>query len=105
MTVELVRDLAPRSAAIVSVLVAKETAMSGTGFSFPLPEELAMVLPTNSTIRVTAPNGISPRWLSYDPIKRVFTVTAMHDRVFPLQVELRVEDKRVIVVISEQGVK
>ena len=103
MSIELVRQPSVQQAGIVSVSVPKGTTTSGTGFSFPLPVQVAATAGV-APVKVTLPDGAPlPAWLRYVPETKSFVATAVPDGAFPIQVVVIVGGVRSTIVISERA--
>ncbi len=102
--VSLVRPLAVRQDASISVTVPKDTTIKGVGFGFPLPAQVSEAIPEQATIRVTTLEGAPlPAWLRYSPDTRSFTASAVPDGSLPFQVIVSAGQQRAVVVISERS--
>jgi hypothetical protein len=90
---------------IITVSVPKETATSGSGFTFLLPAQLLeSSAGRNAVIRVTnLAGGPLPQWLRFVPESRTFVASAVPDGAFPVQVIVTIDTQRTTVVISERG--
>jgi len=85
---------------MVSVLVPKGMATRGTGFSFPLPAEIA----THASITASLADGASlPHWLKFDAVNRNFVANAVPDGAFPMQVVVTIGHQKTMIVISERN--
>ena len=80
-------------------------ATAGSGFSFPLPAQVAnSVAGGNSTISVTTASGQPlPAWLKFNPETKTFVASAVPDGSFPMQVVVTVNGVRSTIVISERN--
>lgn len=84
--------------------VPKETATSGTGFTFPLPEEVAANATAIAPIRATTIDGKAlPAWLRFDSLTRTFVASAVPDGAFPMLAAVTAGNRRVVVMISEKS--
>ena len=105
LSVELIRQATGVQPGIVSVSIPKETATRGTGFSFALPQRIAVQADsTNNQVKVAMPNGAPlPDWLKFEPESMSFVASAVPDGAFPVQVVVSVNGQQNTVVISEQA--
>ena len=105
ISVSLVRQPSVQEAGVVTVSVPKETATAGSGFTFPLPAQVAETAAAGSAqIRVTSiSGGALPGWLRYVPETKSFVASAVPDGAFPMQVIVIIGGTRTTVVISERN--
>jgi hypothetical protein len=97
-----VREPTVQQTGIITVSVPKEMATAGSGFSFPLPEQVAQGA-GSSTVRVTTLTGQPlPTWLKYVSETKTFVASAVPDGAFPMQVVVTVGGVRTTIVISER---
>ena len=88
---------------MVTVTVPKDTATSGSGFSFPLPAQLAQAASAGTVVTVTTLAGTPlPEWLQFVPESNTFVAFAVPDGAFPIQVVVLIGSQRTVVVISER---
>lgn len=88
---------------IITVSVPKEMATAGSGFSFPLPAQVAEAA-GNNPIQVTTIAGEPlPAWLRFNAETRMFVATAVPDGAFPIQLVVTIGGTRTTVVISERN--
>jgi hypothetical protein len=89
---------------MISVLLPKGMATSGTGFTFPLPEEISASAGNAASITVSLADGSPlPNWLRFDAQSRSFVADAVPDGVLPIQVIVNVGGRKTMVVISERN--
>ncbi len=99
----MVREPSEQQGGIITVSVPKEMATVGSGFSFPLPTQIAESA-SNTTIQVTTISGQElPVWLKFDPETKTFTASAVPDGAFPMQVVVTIGGNRSTIVISERA--
>ncbi len=103
VSVSMVRAPSLQQSGIVSVSVPKD--MAATGFSFPLPAQVANTATgNNSVISVTTVTGQPlPSWLKFNPKTKTFVAAAVPAGAFPMQVVVIVGGRRTIIVISERA--
>ena len=101
--VNMVRTPTAATDGMVSVSVPKEVASVGTGFTFPLPEDIAALLLPGTLAEVSKLDGTPQFWLTFDANTRMLTTNGVSDRDFPLQVILTIAGKRVSIVISKDA--
>jgi hypothetical protein len=100
ISVSLVRAPSLDESGIISVSVPKDMATAGSGFSFPLPEQITVNAAANN-IGVTLVNGKPlPTWLKFVPATKTFVATSVPDGAFPVQVLVTVGGKVSTIVIS-----
>ena len=89
---------------LVAVSVPAESSVSGTGFSFGLPDEVStMVTEQPNAVDVTLQSGEPlPDWLKFDRTTAKFTSSAVPDGAFPITVMMKIGDQQVAIVISER---
>ncbi len=88
---------------LISVTVPKDTATSGRGFSFALPERVSAEVSQNSRVQVSTPDGPPlPSWLRFDTKTLRFFAAAVPDGSLPFRVLVRVDRSSFVVVISER---
>jgi len=103
ISVSLVRQPSAQDVGIIAVSIPKETATTGTGFTFPLPNQVCADAQANDPVQVTMENGTPlPSWLRFAPETKCFVATAVPDGAFPIQVIVRVGSRSTTVVISER---
>ena len=103
ISVSMVREPSVQQGGIITVSVPKEMATTGSGFSFPLPTQIAEAA-SGTNIRVTTISGQAlPAWLKYDLEGKTFTASAVPDGAFPMQVVVTVGGNRSTILISEFG--
>lgn len=85
--------------------VPRETATSGTGFSFPLPAQIYETggSTVGPVLVTTASGGPLPAWIRFDAETRTFVASAVPDGGLPIQVMVTVGGKASTVVISERA--
>ena len=107
ISVSLVRQPSLQEAGVVTVSVPKETATAGSGFTFPLPAQVAETAgASNAQVSVTTiSGGALPGWLRYVPETKSFVASAVPDGAFPIQIIVSVGGTRTTVVISERAEK
>lgn len=91
---------------MVTVTVPRDTATSGSGFSFPLPEQLAQAASATAgtaVIVTTLTGDPLPAWLRFVPETNTFVATAVPDGQFPIQVLVIIGGQRTVIVISERA--
>jgi hypothetical protein len=99
----MVREPSVQQAGIITVSVPKEMATAGSGFNFPLPAQIAESA-GNTSIQVTTISGQQlPDWLTFDPVSRTFTASAVPTGAFPMEVVVTIGGKRTSIVISERA--
>jgi hypothetical protein len=96
-----------QEAGVVTVSVPKETATAGSGFTFPLPAQVAETAgASNAQVSVTTiSGGALPGWLRYVPETKSFVASEVPDGAFPIQIIVSVGGTRTTVVISERAEK
>ena len=106
ISVSLSADPTISDEGFVSVFVPSEMATAGTGFTFPLPEEVfAGAGPDAVIVITTLPDGDPlPSWLSFDVATRTFIASAVPDGALPIQLIISVDSRRTVVVISARAV-
>ena len=89
---------------LVAVSVPPESSVSGTGFSFGLPDEVStMVTDQPTSVDVTLQSGEPlPEWLKFDRSTAKFTSSAVPDGAFPITVMMKIGGQQVAIVISER---
>jgi hypothetical protein len=104
VSVSLVRQPSVQQAGIITVSVPKDLATAGSGFSFPLPAQVAETATGNVPVRVTTlTGGPLPGWLSYIPETKTFVASAVPDGAFPIQIRVSIGGQTTTVVISERA--
>jgi len=111
VSVLVVRQTSTEIGGIVVVYVPKELATSGQGFTFRFPDSLfpssvdgAQADASSAAARATLTNGDPlPRWLSFDPVTKVISASAVPDRSFPIEVLITDGEKVITVVVSERA--
>jgi len=88
-------------AGAVSVSVPEDIAASGQGFSFPLPPEMRAAAALN-TVHVTWRGRSLPRWLRYEKSTRMFTATALPPGALPMELSIRIGERRWTMTISQR---
>jgi hypothetical protein len=88
---------------VVSVTLPPDSATSGTGFVFSLPEELIQKMFEPVTWSLEDGSAL-PAWLSFNPKTGEFTAAAVPDRAFPIHIHISWSGQKVIVVISERKI-
>ena len=87
---------------LVVVKVPKDTALTGSGFSFAVPQEIMNMVSTIDQVDVTLSNGRGlPEWLSFDSSSMVFSAQAVPDGGLPLQVRVTIGGQSITLVVSE----
>ena len=100
----LVRPASGQQAGIIVVSVPKDMATAGSGFTFPLPAQVADIAVGNVPVRVTTlTGGQLPDWLRYIPETKSFLASAVPDGAFPIQVLVSIGGQTMTVVISERA--
>jgi len=104
ISVSLVRQPSLQQSGIITVSVPKDMATAGSGFSFPLPAQVANTGGGNTVISVTTATGQAlPGWLKFDPKTKTFVASAVPDGAFPMQVKVTIGGRSTIIVISERA--
>ena len=104
VSVSLVRQPSAQQAGVITVSVPKEMATAGSGFTFPLPAQVADTATGNVPVRVTnLTGGQLPGWLRYVAETKTFVASAVPDGAFPFQVLVRIGGQQTTVVISERA--
>jgi trimeric autotransporter adhesin len=104
ISISVTRLPSEQQTGIVSVLVPKDMATAGSGFSFTLSAQVANTAAGSSAILVTTLSGQSlPSWLTFNPETRTFVAAAVPDGAFPMQVVVTVSGRSSTIVISEQA--
>jgi hypothetical protein len=111
VSVLVVQQTSNEIGGIVVVYVPKELATSGQGFAFRFPDSLypspvdgAQADTNRAATRATLTNGDPlPRWLSFDPVTKVISASAVPDRSFPIEVLITDGEKVITVVVSERA--
>jgi hypothetical protein len=101
-----VRQPSLQETGIITVSVPKEMATAGSGFSFPLPAQVAQTGAgsNNTVISVSTINGQPlPGWLKFNPETKSFVASAVPDGAFPMQVRVTVDGRSTTIVISERN--
>lgn len=89
---------------VVTVSLPKETATAGSGFTFPLPEQIAEMAVDNTPVQVTTlTGGPLPDWLIYAPDTKTFVASSVPDGAFPTQLLVTIGKQITTVVISERS--
>ncbi len=89
---------------MVTVSVPRETATSGAGFKFPLPDQVHESAGAGAPILVTTQSGSPlPAWLHFDAGTRTFVASAVPDGGLPIQVVVTVAGRTSTIVISERA--
>ncbi|MEK9634231.1 MAG: hypothetical protein VW622_10365, partial [Opitutae bacterium] len=103
MKIEMVSRPDAVSAGIVAVTIPQGTAVSGTGFSFGLPEEISsMVSSSGEGLSITLESGAPlPSWIEYNAEGGKFVSSSVPDGAFPIKVVMNFDGKKVAIVISE----
>jgi len=79
-------------------------ATAGSGFTFPLPAQVADQASANAPIQVsTITGGPLPSWLSFNSETKTFVASAVPDGAFPFQVVVTIGGVSSTVVISERN--
>jgi hypothetical protein len=100
----LVKQPSVQQVGIITVSVPKDMATAGSGFSFPLPAQIAETAAGNGQVRVTTLSGDQlPAWLRYIPETRTFVASAVPDGAFPIQIRVSIGGQTTTVVISERA--
>ncbi|HZW24265.1 MAG TPA: putative Ig domain-containing protein [Gallionella sp.] len=103
ISITLVREPSAQVTGVITVSLPKETATSGSGFSFPLPAQIA-ARASNVAVRVTTMSGGPlPRWLRYDAKTKTFIASSVPDGSFPMQLMITVGTQQTTLVISERA--
>ncbi len=103
VSVSIVREPSVQQSGVITVSVPKEMATVGSGFSFPLPTQIAESA-GNTAIQVTTISGQElPTWLKFAPETKTFTASAVPDGAFPMQVVVTIGGYRTAIVISERA--
>jgi autotransporter-associated beta strand protein len=100
IVVSLVREPAADMSGAITVSVPKEVAGRADGFSFPLPERVAVKAGASFSIR-TAEGAPPPGWLHYNPETKTFTASAVPAGGLPLHLVIRTGETESTIVISE----
>ncbi|WP_198289147.1 two-partner secretion domain-containing protein [Methyloversatilis thermotolerans] len=104
--VSVVQSPSAKVSGVIAVAVPRETATSGTGFSFPLPDQVFEGVPSGKDAEVKvslAGGGALPGWLRYVPATRSFSAAAVPDGAFPVQVVVTIGTQTTTIVISERA--
>jgi Putative Ig domain len=101
----MIRQPSSQSSGIISVSVPKDMATAGSGFSFPLPSQIAnTAVGSNAVISVTTITGQPiPAWLTFDSQTKTFFASSVPDGAFPLQVVVTIDGSSTTIVISERA--
>ena len=104
VSVAMIRQPSLQQSGIVSVSVPKDMATAGSGFSFPLPAQVANTATGgNAVITVMTVTGQSlPGWIKFNPETKTFVASAVPDGAFPMQVVVTVAGRSTTIVISER---
>ena len=103
ISVELVQSSTVQQDGIISVLVSKEMATAGAGFSFQLPAQVTANAPPHALVQVMLLNGDPlPAWLRFIPETNSFIAAAVPDGAFPIQVIVTIGGRSSTIVISER---
>ena len=104
VTVSLMRESSVQSSGLIAVSVPKAITTTGSGFSFPLPAQVVETAVNENSIQVTTATGQAlPGWLNFNSQTKSFTVSAVPDGAFPIQVVVIVNGTRTTVMISERN--
>ncbi|WP_151671458.1 autotransporter-associated beta strand repeat-containing protein [Nitrincola schmidtii] len=104
ISVELVQASTVQQDGIVSVLVSKDMATAGAGFSFQLPAQVIENARPNALVQVTLLNGDPlPAWLRFIPETNSFIAAAVPDGAFPIQLMVTIDGRSSTIVISERS--
>ena len=85
----------------VSVSVPQDIAASGQAFSFALPPELRAAAAL-SGVHVTWRGNRLPSWLRYEEATRMFTATALPPAVLPMELSIRIGERRWTMTIAQR---
>ena len=103
ISVSLIRPTSVAQSGIVAVSVPKDMATAGSGFSFPLPAQVASTAGNNVVSVSTASGQPLPTWLKFNPESKTFVASAVPDGAFPMQVVVTVGGTSTTIVISERA--
>ena len=87
---------------MVQVFVPKDSATSGTGFAFAVPEDLQKDVAAYGLQAARADGTSLPTWLQWDATAMRFVASAVPDGAFPMQIRATIGPKQAIVVIAER---
>jgi hypothetical protein len=105
ISISLVREPSAQTTGVVTVSLPKETATAGSGFSFPLPVQVATSANKTTVQVTTASGGKLPSWLRFNPATKTFVASAVPSGAFPMQVTITIGGQKTSLVISERGSK
>jgi hypothetical protein len=100
--VALVREPSAQDNGMITVSVPSELATAGSGFSFPLPAQIADQGANNAKIKVTYEGGDLPSWLTFNEETKTFVATAVPNRAFPLELVVTIGGRSTTIKISER---
>jgi len=104
VVVSLVRESSTQVGGIITVLVSKDAATTGSGFTFQLPAQIADTVTATTSVVVTLLSGDPlPDWLRFVPETNSFVANAVPVGAFPLQVVVSIGGQHMTVVISESS--
>jgi len=105
ISVSLVRQPSLQVPGVITVVVPKDLATAGSGFTFALPAQVAESAAAGGMpVRVTTlTGGQLPGWLRYVPETKKFVASAVPDGAFPFQVVVNIGAQKSTVVISERA--
>jgi len=105
IVVSLVRQGSSSQNGLVTVMVPKTIAQSGSGYSFPLPAQVVeSAAVSHEQIVATQNDGAPlPGWIVYNADSNSFTVNASPQGGLPLEVKLTVGTQQVVLTITEHN--
>ena len=101
VSISVVRAATSQQNGVVTISVPRSITSAGSGFSVPLPEEMAAA---SGAVLVSLVNGDRlPTWLRYVPETKSFAVSAVPPGILPLQVLVRIGNLRWTGIIAESS--
>jgi filamentous hemagglutinin family protein len=103
IAVSLVKPPSVQEVGVIAVSVAKEMPTAGSGFTFPLPEQMFAEVPSDVLVQVTLANGDPlPTWLHFVSETKSFVASTVPAGALPIRVIITVGGRSSIMVISER---
>lgn len=103
IVVSMVRAPLGEYPGLVSVRVPTKIIAAGNGFTFALPKELAEAAATEEAVVSLSDNKPLPSWLRYVNATRSFVATNPPAGALPIEISIRIGDKRWTMTIGEQA--
>ena len=103
MANSMVRPSKGSQSEVIYVLVPKNMALVGNGFSFAVPQEVSNQLDVNAAVSVSTISGEAlPAFLSYLPESKKFVASNVPGGAIPMSVLLNAGSRSWTVVITEK---